>query len=355
VVGVIGALSFSGLNSTIIQSVARGFGGSLRQAFKINLKWGVGVLFASIAIGVYYFVNDNYVLGYSFVLAGILSPITTGSSLYGAYLLGKKDFRRNSVYSVVRNIAPATLIIIALLVTQNLPIIITVYFLVGALVPLYFYRRTLRAYLRENDKEDPELLSYSGHLSIMDIIGTIAGQLDKILIFHYLGAAPLALYAFAIAPVEQLQGGKKILSTLILPRVSERPFEELQASAPRKALLLTVYALTLAGIYILVAPYFYSFFFPQYIDSVIYSQVYSLTLLAVSGTVFNETLLAHKKKKELYVHRVVVPMVQISLFLVLLPSLGLMGFIITHVIIRPFAALVSYYFVMRPFKSSASS
>ena len=182
----------------------------------------------------------------------------------------------------------------------------------------------------------------------MGIVGQITNHLDKILIFHFLGAVPLAIYAFAIAPVNQLQAGKKILSKLVLPKLSERSFEELQKSTPRKALLLTVYALVLAGVYVLLAPYFYKFLFPQYLDSVFYSQIYSLTLLAISGTMFNETLVAHKKKKELYLHRIIVPTVQIVLFFILLPLFGLMGLIVTHVITRSFSGILGYYFVKHP-------
>ena len=185
----------------------------------------------------------------------------------------------------------------------------------------------------------------------MDIIGKITNHLDKILIFHFLGPIPLAIYAFAIAPVGQLQAGKKIISKLILPKVSNQSFEKLQKSTPRKALILTLYALGLSGIYILLAPYFYKLLYPQYLDSVIYSQVYSLTLLAISGTIFNETLVAHKKKKELYLHRTITPIVQIILFLILLPMFGLMGLIVTHVIIRSFAGILGYYFVKYPISS----
>lgn len=140
-----------------------------------------------------------------------------------------------------------------------------------------------------------------------------------------------------------------------MPKLSGRPFEELQNSTPRKALLLTVYALLLALVYVLLAPYFYKLFFPQYLDSVLYSQIYSLTLLAVSGTVFNETLVAHKKKKELYLYRTIIPVVQIVLFFILLPQYGLMGLIMTHVIIRSSGSILGYYFVMHPFKSVSSS
>src|SRR3990167_3844267 len=273
VVGILGAFSLTGMSTAITQAVSRGFGGALRQGFRINLKWGTGMLLGGLALSIYYYINDNSLLSFSFLLAGIVSPITLSAGFYG------------------------------------------------------------------------------GHLSAMEVIGQITRHLDKILIFHYLGAAPLAIYAFAIAPVEQLQGGKKILSTLITPKVSGRPFEELQRSTPRKALLLTAYALLLALVYTLSAPYLYKLFFPQYLDSVFYSQIYSLTLLAVAGTIFNETLIAHKKTKELYVHRTIIPIVQIILFFILLPIFGLMGLIITHVIMRSFASLLSYYFVMRPFKN----
>ena len=76
-----------------------------------------------------------------------------------------------------------------------------------------------------------------------------------------------------------------------------------------------------------------------------------LSLLAVSGTIFDSTLVAHKKTKELYLHRGVVPFVKIGLFLVLLPMYGLMGLVVSHVIVRSFAGILGYYLVTHPFKS----
>jgi len=348
---ILGAFSLTGMGMAITQSVVRGFGGSLRRGFRMNLKWSSGMLLAGLGLSTYYYLNNNLLLSFSLILMGILSPLTLSTNLYSAYLLGKKDFRRSSFYGVIHNVTPALVIILALYFSGSLPVIIIAYFFSTALVSLFLYHATQHAYKHENKEEDPELTSYSGHLSVMEIIGKMASFLDKILIFHYLGAAPLAIYAFAIAPVEQLQGGKKILSTLIFPKVSERPFEELQKSTPRKALLLAVYALLLALVYVLLAPYFYKLFFPQYLDSVFYSQIYSLTLLAVAGTMFNETLIAHKKKKELYIHRTIVPIVQIALFFILLPLYGLMGLIVTHVIIRSFSTTLGYYFVTHPIKN----
>ncbi|MEK7185729.1 MAG: hypothetical protein AAB726_03840, partial [Patescibacteria group bacterium] len=278
-------------------------------------------------------------------------PITTSASLYAAYLLGKKDFRKITMYGTIRNIVPAAILILTLFLTQNLVIIMAVCFISATITALVLYIITVKKFQKENDKIDMELSTYSRHLSLMQVIGGIANFIDKILVFHYLGAAPLAIYAFAIAPIEQLQGGKKVLSSLILPKINGRSFEELQKSGPRKALLFTAYALSLAGIYSLLAPFFFKFLYPQYLDSVFYSQIYSLTLLAISGTIFDSTLVAHRKTKELYVHRTTMPIIKIILFITLLPIYGLMGLIVTHVIVRSTSGLLGYYLVKYPFKN----
>lgn len=352
-VGVLGIFSLTEMGTAITRSVAKGFGGALKKGFTTNLLWGTGILVGGLGLAVYYFINENYVLSISFVLAAIFLPLTSSASLYNAFLLGKKDFKRMTLYSALRNILPAACLIATLFLTDNLILIMLVYFVSSAVVAFFLYQRTTHVHRSENQEIDPEQTTYSKHLSLIEIIAQASNHIDKILIFHYLGAAPLAIYAFAIAPVEQLQGGKKILSSLILPKISERSFEELQKSGPRKALLLIVYALGIAGIYSLIAPYFYGFFYPQYVDSVIYSQIYSLTLLAVAGMVFDSILVAHGKTKELYTHRTTVSVVKIGLFVVLLPFLGLMGLVISHVITRSFAGILAYYFVKHPYKTQS--
>lgn len=352
VAGIIGAFSLTGMGVAVTQSVARGFE-SLRQAFRTSLRWSIGIFAAGLALGIYYYVNGNTLLSFSFFVMGIFLPIIASSSLYSAYLLGKKDFRRNSLYSMIYSIVPAAGMLSALLLTKNILVIITAYFSLGAIITYFLYRKTLKAY-GNRDIKDPELVSYGKHLSAMDVIGRVANYIDKILIFHYLGAAPLAIYSFAIAPVEQLQSGKKIFSTLILPKISGKPFEELQKSTPKKTWILVIYALAVAGLWALIAPYFYKLLYPQYLDSVFYSQIYSLTLLAVAGTLFNETLMAHQKTKELYFHRTIMPIAQLVLFFIMLPLYGLMGLVITHVIIRTSSGILGYYLVKHPFRASSA-
>ena len=353
-VAIIGIFSFLDMGTAVTQAVARGFGRSLRQGFRANLKWSLGIPAAGIAVSAYYYLHDNPLLSFSFLVAGLLTPFIASAGLSGAYLLGKKDFRRSTLYGMIRNILPAAALVCTLFLTENLFVIIAVYFASAALVSAFLYRMTARAYREEQGESDPKLFSYAGHLGVMGVIGQVAGNLDKILIFHYLGAAPLAIYAFAIAPVEQLQGGKKILNALILSKLSERPFEELQKSVPRRIWMLALYALVLIGIYVPLVPYFYQFFYPQYLDSVFYSQIYSLTLFGIIGSVLESNLVAHKKTKELYIGRTIVPLIRIALCVILIPLFGLMGLVITQIIIRALSGVLSYYFVMHPLKDASA-
>src|SRR3989344_9596021 len=90
VASILGIFTFTGLNTSIIQSVALDFGGALRQGFRVNLKWSIGVFLGGLALSIYYYINSNVVLSFAFLLVGTLLPITTSASLYSAYLMGKK-------------------------------------------------------------------------------------------------------------------------------------------------------------------------------------------------------------------------------------------------------------------------
>src|SRR3989344_8935696 len=71
-VALIGIFSFLDIGTAVIQSVAKGFGNSLRQGFRANLQWSLGVSLAGFALSLYYYVQGNNLLSFAFLLAGIL-------------------------------------------------------------------------------------------------------------------------------------------------------------------------------------------------------------------------------------------------------------------------------------------
>lgn len=327
-VGFIGAFSLVGMGTAVTQAVSRGFEGALADGVKTSLKWGILPASISFIGSLYYLINGNALLAISLLIAGLLSPIIAALSLYGSFISGKKDFKTSTVYNIMRSIITVGLILLAVALFKDEVLIVTAYFASIAITVSYFYWRTVKKY-RPNQEIDPDTSSYSKHLSAMNIIGTMAEYLDKILIFHFFGAAQLAIYSFAIAIPTQLRGYNKVIGTMVFPKASSTPIPVLQKTLPRKAALMFFVAIVGVVAYFFIAPYIYEIFFPQYLESVRFSQVYGLTFLVIPAMFFNQALLAHMRKRELYITKVGVPIIKIVMLITLLPIFGIWGAIIS--------------------------
>ena len=218
-IGILAAFTLTGLGTSLVRSVARGNDATLKSAFWIEFTWTIGVTFLAGATALYYFSLDNITLGISLLVAGTLYPLWQGSGLFLSFLNGKKDFKTKSVYDVGYNIIPFAVILISLYLSDSPVVIITSYFASYTISALYFFYKTYKKYPGE-ESLDPETIVYGKHLSLMNVLGIVATNIDKVLIFHYLGAVKLAIYAFAIGPVSQISSLLKPLSVLAFPKLS---------------------------------------------------------------------------------------------------------------------------------------
>ena len=330
-VGILSALSLSGIGVSITQNTARGFEGSLEQGFWENLRWGILVILASLGGFIYYFLNENYTIAYSLLIAGTTYPILQSSSFYGSFLGGKREFKASTIIGIFRSIIPAFLIFLTIIFTQNLIIIITVYSLSHAITALFFYFYTIKKF-KPNNKIDEKNINFGKHLSLMGSLGTVADNLESILIFHFFGGAQLAVYTFATALPKQFNFLKKAIQTMALPKLSQKSIPELKKIIPTKIAILFFSLIPVVGAYILSAPYIYKIFFPQYLDSVIYSQILSLYIFLFPSLFYTQALIAHARKKELYIINTVVPIISIILLITLLPIYGIWGAVATSII-----------------------
>ena len=209
--------------------------------------------------------------------------------------------------------------------TQNPVILVGVYFLSQAVIVVVSY--VLAVYTQQLNHRLPKNLTFSKHLSLMNVLDIVASNIDKILVFHYLGAAQLAIYALALAPVRELRRLRSFFFTPAFPKFSQRSLPELKRSLPPRMVLLFFFVSLVVVLYILAAPYIYQYIFPQYMDSVLFSQVFALTLLFMPISVLPEVLTAHLKKKPLYIIRIITPLARILFIVILLPLYGIWGII----------------------------
>jgi len=334
-VALISVFSLNSLGTAVFQSTARGHDGALQEGFKINLRWSAFVFAGSLAFAVWYFAHGNTTLAIGMLVAGSLSPFLTSANLGSSFLGGKKDFFRQSIYfGSVGNGLPLLALIATIFVTKDPLWLILVYSVTNVATSLYFYKRTVARYRPDSEKKDTGMLSYAKHLSVIGILGGIAGNIDHVLLFQNVGSAELAIYVFAISIVDQAKGPLKNLDAMMQARFANHSNQSIRQGMGNKFLWLFFFIGISVTAYILIVPYLFQYLFPAYIDAVPYSQIYVLSLFGLVFGPASSYLIAKKKIREQYINSVIGWSVQIILVALGILLWGLWGLVIARVISR---------------------
>ena len=337
---IISVFSLTGMHNALARSVSKGAERSLLTAFKTQLQWNLIPSFLALGVGLYYFINNNNTLAAGFLTIALFFCIYKTSEIYDAFLIGKKMFNKRVWFNILHNAFNSIAVIVTIFLTHNVNIILLVYITSMTISLSLFYFRTKR-FVNMQTPVDTEMVPYAKHLSIINGIHQFAQELDKILMFHYLGAAQLASYAFATAGPLRIDGFKISLKNLIYPKLSAQDLPTLKKSLPRKILILTGAISLVVLMYILAAPYLFQWFLPRYIDAVLYSQIFSLVLIfSPTILVISQTFIAQVQKRTLYKVRIINAMVKIALMAILIPLFGIWGAIIAFMGAKCIEAIV---------------
>jgi hypothetical protein len=121
--------TLSGMDSAITQSVAKGFDGSMHLGFTTKTKWGGISFLLSLAVSIYYYISGNQTLSLAFLIISTFLPFIESFDLYGAFLNGKKLFKEFTIFNVIKKIFSSIALFTSLFLTDNVLILISVYFL----------------------------------------------------------------------------------------------------------------------------------------------------------------------------------------------------------------------------------
>ncbi len=339
--------TLSGMDSAVTQSVARGFDNTLRIGVKTKMKWGLIGSVISFGLSLYYFLQGNMALTIGFGITGIFVPFSESFDMYNSLLWGKKLFDTQTKYNIVRKITSLIFIVGTLLITSNLLIILLVYFATLTIPAGFFLLKSIKNHTASKEV-DLESIPYGKNLSLISIVRIIASELDKILIFHYLGAVNLAVYALAVAPNDQIKGLLKNVNSLAFPQFSQRSINEIRKTIFHKSLILALITGLITIIYILLAPLFFEIFFPKYLSAVIYSQALSVSIVGgVIISFFYTILESQKAKKELYQYNVYENIFSIVILFPLVYFYGIWGAVVSRFISRLFSLLLGIRLIKR--------
>lgn len=344
VAAILAIPTLSGMGTAITQAVARGFEGSFLPALKTQIRWGLLGSAGSLTVAGYYYLNGNNTLAIAFLIAAFFIPFADTFNQFDAVLSGKKLFAASTKYNSAIKVGGVAALIATIFLTDNLFLVLLAYFGAYTILRLIFLRRTLKKY-PPNALIDPQTISYGKHSSLAAAFATVANYLDKLLLFHYLGPVNLAIYSFAIAPIEQSKVVFKSLPSLAMPKFAVQTFSEIKSKLYGRLLLLFALGAAAVLLYFFAAPLLYKLLFPSYLDSVRYSQIFALTLLPTLPHTLMSPILSSKltliPKKMLYLWNTPDLVLVASLFL-LTAKFGIMGVIMSRIFSRTTVLLVDF-------------
>jgi len=266
--------------------------------------------------------------------------------------MGRKLFNIQVKYDSITQIIAAFIMILTLFSIKQflfdipthiiLLLTIIVYFLSRTILRFFFLIKTKIKFV-PNIKEDPKTVNYGKHLTLAGAIDIFSGNLDKILLFHYLGAIELAIYSFAILVPKQINMFLKHIGALALPKFSTRSKEEIKKTIIKKMFYLAILISILVLIYIIIAPYIYQIFFPKYLNSVSFSRIYALSIIPLSFAIIGEIFRAKIMTKQIYQIRIVPSLVRAGLFIILIPLYGIWGAVLGILGTRIFYVFFAFF------------
>ena len=198
---------------------------------------------------------------------------------------------------------------------------------------LFFYIFTVRKFPPPAATTTGETLTYGRKLTFIGLIAPIASQIDKIILAHFWGPAQLAVYSLAIAVPDRATSFIKNLVGLGFPKFATKMPGEINTMFYKRIFQGVSLGALAALAYVLVAPYVFQYLLPQYLDSVLYSQMLAVGLIfAMPNRYVSLLLVSQKFSRLIFINNLIQSAVKILLYVVLGIWGGVLGLVIAYVL-----------------------
>jgi O-antigen/teichoic acid export membrane protein len=346
--GLVGTFALNGMATAVARAVAQGRYNVVPAAVRSAALWSVPASIAALAMGGYYFMHGNTDLGFAFLFIGVTNSVSNGiaatKNIWGA----AKEFRMQTLVGIPKIFVPFIIILLTILLTKNVTWILFAYFFSNIILSIFGYYFMKWWYkIRYSPEGVSETLLYGKQMTALGFFQIASGQIDQLLLFHFVGAAPLAIYALAIAPVNEAKTFLYNISGVMFPKIATKTEGEVHQMLPLRIKQMIIISLAITAVYIFAVPFLFKYVFPKYLASVFVSQVLALTLLFTVSTIVDTYLVSHGEIKKRTKVILSTQAVEFALFFALIPLFGLWGAVAATVLSEFGAAIVFLWMYFR--------
>ena len=280
--GIALGVGYTGYVYTLSQKITRGENYDLKkiyfETFYKSLITFVGLSLMSL----YYFYNLNFNLGFGFFFASLLAPVLCVSTLVNIYYMGRKNFKMFALAQNFVDLSQFLAVAILAYLSSNFILIISGYLILTLIVNFIIIWKSYsddksEAVHNKIITENSEETKMQSKLNVSGIVMAFTYQLDKLLIFHFIGAVPLAIYSIVTAISDQARTPTKAITSALFPRMTSPTFT-------KKKLyfiffLLILFCLAIFTFLILTYPIIFYYIFPKYQEYIYLANIASIGIL----------------------------------------------------------------------------
>lgn len=342
--GILNVFTLTGMSQAVMQAVSTGRDGALRASVRYQLKWNSILMLVSWALAAYYLWHGNFVYGGALLVLSLCVPLTNAFNTYGAYLAGKRQFRLNNIFSVLSTIIYAAGMVAVIFISGQVVWLVAAYALTTLVSTTLFYFTTVWMFKPpiESSQEAADVLKYGRHLTYINLMMPVVGQIDNIILNHFWGPAHLATYSIAMAIPNRAIPFVKSWVDIGFPKIAVKTSDEINRTLYRRIAQGLLMGAVFAASYALAAPYLFKYLLPQYLDAVYYTQLLSLTFIFALPLRYTGSLFAAQKMSRLvFVSGAVQNSIRLASYVVLGIWGGVLGLVVAQVLNSGLSLLVN--------------
>lgn len=332
--GIFSVFSIPGLTSGIVNAVARGKDGIIRDAtrrvFRMSLLGSLGLLL--------YAGYTQFFLGDSLFALTVLvaAPFFLGyvsMSIVRAYYVGKESFGELARISVLVEFSSLVATLGAIVFSFSIFFI----FVASIALPNILYGVFLYKIIKKiprGAETDHEEISFGKRLSFSYIIMTASGYADRAIVGGFLGFSQLSLLSVAQSIPDQLKSIMASLAALIFPKLSKYVADR---STHRKIwyifLISTILFIFVFMSYLLLSTPLFKILFPKFGAEAVQLSLIFMMSAVFSPIVFLDTYFRSKRMDTVVnFYTILSSSIAIALLCVLIPIYGILGAALSRVI-----------------------
>ena len=335
--------SLPGMGPVVLQQMPLYSYDGFKQALLVQSKWGVGATIGALLLAVLLYLQGDIDLARAFVISGILAPVVNLYLMPGTALAGQHDFARKTLYDGAIISCTVLGTWYGALTTGTVTGTMLWYYgtqAMATVVAVYFVKQHLTSTVNPTFDFKADI-RMGKQLTLFQLPFTLLPALEKMLVFIFLGPVSLALYTIAFLPVEHITNVyRNTLQFFVLPKLQMRgAWQQNFYHWLLMAFLLSLVSIVAIGCFTFLL---LSEMFPKYAQVKTIMLLSAIIPLALPAHLYILKILYERQTERLYTYAIVTVVIEITIFVMLTATYGLIGTVVAKIMASLFAAVTAY-------------